>query len=158
MGSTPIRAATYSDKKRCGVCKELKPVSDFNKHNQRTGYLYRCKPCQRTYSSAHYHLNSDRYKARRDARKKMLREMVVQLKARPCADCKKSYPPYVMDFDHRDPSSKLFGMGEATSGGRNIDKILSEIDKCDVICANCHRERTYGSGRERVAKHRRKAG
>ncbi|MDQ3748589.1 MAG: hypothetical protein M3367_06190 [Acidobacteriota bacterium] len=62
------------------------------------------------------------------------------MKNRPCADCEKTYPPYVMDFDHTE--NKLFTIG---AGLHNYHKkVIAEIAKCDVVCANCHRERTFG--------------
>jgi hypothetical protein len=46
-----------------------------------------------------------------------------------------------MDFDHREGEKKLFGLNSVTR--RTIPVILREIQKCDVVCANCHRERTH---------------
>jgi hypothetical protein len=68
--------------------------------------------------------------------------MLNGMKSAPCADCGGAYPPYVMHFDHRDPTTKLFGIG-GSGGTRSIEKILEEIEKCDVVCANCHAERTH---------------
>lgn len=56
-------------------------------------------------------------------------------------DCKKRYPVYVMDFDHRDSTEKLLNISKVHQHG--IQKLLSEIKKCDVVCSNCHRERTH---------------
>ena len=42
-----------------------------------------------------------------------------------------------LDFHHRDPSTKLFAPG---TGTRSMDKLLEEVGKCDVLCANCHRK------------------
>lgn len=68
------------------------------------------------------------------------RELIKRLKAKPCADCGVQYPHYVMDFDHRDPAIKLFTIGPKKTC--QIDRLLAEIAKCDLVCANCHRERT----------------
>lgn len=58
----------------------------------------------------------------------------------PCTDCGVSYPYYVMDFDHlRD---KKFGLNRA-SVPRGWNAIQAEIDKCELVCANCHRQRTH---------------
>jgi hypothetical protein len=57
-------------------------------------------------------------------------------------DCGIKYPSYVMDFDHRDPTTKLFAIGAAYSVAEK--RLRDEISKCDVVCANCHRERTHG--------------
>jgi hypothetical protein len=47
----------------------------------------------------------------------------------------------MMDFDHRDPSTKGFTVSRMV-GRATIEAILAEIAKCDIVCANCHRERT----------------
>ena len=77
---------------------------------------------------------------RRKTRTK-LRTIIESAKNVPCMDCGTQYPSYVMDFHHRDPSTKDFTINQ--SGNRGIAKVKEEIIKCDVICANCHRERTH---------------
>jgi hypothetical protein len=57
-------------------------------------------------------------------------------------DCGSTYPYYVMDFDHRE--NKKFNIGP-NSYSTSFADLKAEIDKCDVVCANCHRERTYGN-------------
>lgn len=69
-----------------------------------------------------------------------LRGMVAARKNRPCVDCGVRYPSYIMDFDHV-RGEKLFALGNI--GGKNLATILAEIGKCEVVCANCHRTRTY---------------
>lgn len=71
------------------------------------------------------------------------RQLIQDLKRVPCMDCGKTYPPYVMDFDHRDPSQKSFNI-TAQAGFHSIGELLEEVEKCDIVCSNCHRERTYG--------------
>jgi Zn finger protein HypA/HybF involved in hydrogenase expression len=48
---------------------------------------------------------------------------------------------YVLDFHHLDPLQKKFNIGEATRFGLN--KIKEELDKCIVLCRNCHSEFHY---------------
>jgi hypothetical protein len=67
---------------------------------------------------------------------------INNLKSRPCVDCKKRYPPWVMDFDHRPGSQKSFTMAHALKDGMSLKRLLEEAKKCDVVCANCHRQRT----------------
>ena len=69
------------------------------------------------------------------------RKIIDTLKAVPCHDCKNSYPTYVMDFDHREPKEKRFDIARCMA--HPIEKILKEIEKCDVVCSNCHRIRTH---------------
>ena len=68
-------------------------------------------------------------------------EFVRQMKNKPCADCGIRYPYYVMDFDHV-RGEKEFGFGRVTQTNIALERIIKEIAKCDVVCANCHRERT----------------
>ena len=69
------------------------------------------------------------------------RLMIQMLKDVPCMDCGVKYPPYVMDFDHRDPDTKVLNISKVHIYGKQ--KLLDEIEKCDVVCSNCHRERTH---------------
>lgn len=71
-----------------------------------------------------------------------IRALVQRAKDKPCADCGKRYPWYVMDLDHV-RGKKEFQIGDAGSYHRPIDVVIAEIEKCDVVCANCHRERTF---------------
>jgi hypothetical protein len=64
-----------------------------------------------------------------------------QMKSRPCADCGIQYPYYVMDFDHRREEIKKCAVSQTER--LSIEAIKKEIAKCDVVCSNCHRERTY---------------
>lgn len=59
-------------------------------------------------------------------------------KSKPCFDCGIQYAPYIMQFDHRDPLTKT-GRVSAT---RTINWLTEEMKKCDIVCANCHAERT----------------
>lgn len=145
------RAATSPATKRCSVCKEQKLLSEFSSRPDRPSTVYRCKPCQRVYAAAHYQLNRAKYTAKRNAQRLRLRTLIRHHKDKPCADCGIKYPHYVMDFDHVDPATKLFDIGVAKSK-MNESVVLAEIAKCDVVCANCHRERTYGAGRRRTSK------
>jgi hypothetical protein len=58
---------------------------------------------------------------------------------RPCYDCGGMFPPEGMDFDHVS-GTKLFSMNSAVS--RSWDEVRLEIDKCQLVCAVCHRTRT----------------
>ena len=72
-------------------------------------------------------------------------------KNRPCVDCKIGYPPYVMDFDHV-RGEKVANISHMARVRTNIQRLQAEIDKCDVVCANCHRERTHQRGLTQTAK------
>jgi hypothetical protein len=56
-----------------------------------------------------------------------------------CTDCKNTFPPYVYDFHHIDPTIKDAGIARIM--GRKWENIVPELNKCVLLCANCHRER-----------------
>jgi len=66
-------------------------------------------------------------------------EWLAPLKAGPCHDCGRRFPPPAMDFDHVS-GIKVAGIAQMAFWGR--EKTLAEIAKCELVCANCHRERT----------------
>lgn len=132
--------------KMCSECKQVKDAFDFAFRNKIKGILQSsCKSCKNSYSSDHYKSNLNYYKNKayhsNKRLKKKLHSIIDELKNVPCMDCQKIYPPYVMDFDHlRD---KCFDIGSAISTQKSLSLILEEITKCEVVCANCHRDRTY---------------
>lgn len=71
-----------------------------------------------------------------------VREEVRKAKDKPCADCGVEYPYYVMDFDHREGEIKQYNVNKMP-GRHGLPAILREIAKCDVVCSNCHRRRTW---------------
>jgi len=63
-----------------------------------------------------------------------------------CMDCKIS-DPRVLEFDHRPEEEKNFDIARSVSGSTRSWKLIEkEIQKCDIVCANCHRIRTMERG------------
>lgn len=90
------------------------------------------------------HRDTARSNAARRAREAQKNAAIRQYKeARACKDCGRKYPHYVMDFDHV-RGEKLFELSKM--GDQTFVKIAAEIAKCDVVCANCHRLRTFSVG------------
>ncbi|HKP06388.1 MAG TPA: hypothetical protein VJU58_03970, partial [Microbacterium sp.] len=83
-----------------------------------------------------------RKKARRRAENRL---MLNDLKNRPCADCGGTFHPACMEFDHRDPTTKVDTVSRIAMS-RGTPAILKEIEKCDLVCANCHRMRSVARG------------
>lgn len=73
---------------------------------------------------------------------KSQREILNELKSGPCMDCGASYPPIVMEFDHRPGEQKKCDVARLAQPGTGLDTLLAEVAKCDLVCANCHRLRT----------------
>lgn len=75
----------------------------------------------------------------RSRRKARLLAWFAEFKAQcRCARCGFDHPA-ALDFHHRDPSSKGFPIAEAVRATQSIARLQAEIQKCDVLCANCHR-------------------
>lgn len=89
-----------------------------------------------------YAANKATVYAKKQRKRVRLRELIREAKDVPCADCGVRYPTYVMDFDHR--ADKTIIVSKLVEFG-SVRKLLNEIAKCDVVCANCHRERTFGA-------------
>lgn len=128
--------------KTCSKCGLSKPPEEF--HNNATkldGLNHSCKICQREYNRQHYNKNKSYYIAKSKRSGNTTKDLIDKLKAQPCIDCGKSYPPYVMDFDH--VSGKKNNNVSSLAKHYSRAKALKEIEKCELVCSNCHRERTH---------------
>jgi hypothetical protein len=103
----------------------------------------KCKPCKRAYGRQHYLENKEAYVAKAsknkfNAKLKNYQQMNEYLASHPCLDCGES-DPLVLEFDH-------VGAKEADIAylvqRRSWKRIMEEIEKCEVRCANCHRKVT----------------
>jgi hypothetical protein len=79
-------------------------------------------------------------KANVERRKRNVEEINKIKLSRGCVDCGYNLHPAALDFDHRPGERKRFGVSYAKQRTMNI--IRKEMEKCDVVCANCHRVRT----------------
>ena len=96
---------------------------------------------QREYNRSYYAANKGKAVARVRDRKRKLTEKVNELKKAPCTDCHKKFPTVCMDFDHIG-DDKILNVSAAIQQGWSFKRILLEIAKCELVCANCHRIRT----------------
>lgn len=67
---------------------------------------------------------------------KKQRDIINEAKADGCIYCGET-ELMCLDFHHRDPEQKEFGISRGVLRGKDL---LKEIAKCDVVCANCHRK------------------
>ena len=75
------------------------------------------------------------------ARLKRKAEWLVEQKSHPCVDCGNTFDPVCMDFHHLDPSTKKYRIASLVNNDQSLKTIQEEIDKCVLVCANCHRLR-----------------
>ncbi len=67
---------------------------------------------------------------------------MIELKSKPCTDCGNTFPTCCMDFDHRPGTVKTYNLGSMFAHHYSRELIETELDKCDLVCSNCHRVRT----------------
>lgn len=90
-----------------------------------------------------YYKNKDKIRLYKRKIRQSKIEYVRKLKEVPCKDCGDEYPHYVMDFDHTIASSKKATVNRLAGERAGWLTLKQEIEKCEVVCANCHRIRTY---------------
>jgi len=80
-----------------------------------------------------------------------IRAYIIDIKSKtPCKDCGKIFHPVAMDFDH------IHGDKKFQIGSSNLSSwkaILNEISKCEIVCSNCHRVRTFVRKLSKEEKH-----
>lgn len=71
---------------------------------------------------------------------------IDRLKSAPCTDCGLTFPPECMDYDHIG-DNKVLSVSKMVRSKHSFEAVFAEIDKCELVCANCHRIRTRGRSR-----------
>jgi hypothetical protein len=130
--------------RKCYRCGQTKPVDDFAWRRKAKGQRDTfCRPCRSAYGREHYEANRQRYidqaaEVKRRLRRERTLYLIEYFRSHPCVDCGE-IDPVVLEFDHlRD---KSFAIGPEISR-KAWKSILEEMEKCEVVCANCHRRRT----------------
>lgn len=129
--------------KKCSKCKKDKELTEFHKNKSRKdGYQHICKECRIIYIHENYIKNKKAYfnrnKKTRNKNKKLIWNIKLNSK---CIKCGENHPA-VLDFHHRNKENKLFEISTGWKKSGRL-KILEEIKKCDILCANCHRKLHY---------------
>ena len=136
--------------RRCGRCQQSLPTTSFARYGN--GHQSYCRVCQREYDSEWYRANRARRKAKVRVDRESHVEWMNSLKEGiPCIDCGRIYPTYVMEWDHLPDSVKSLVLSDARRAAFSKERILAELEKCELLCANCHRERTFGPKRKKAA-------
>ena len=127
--------------KQCSKCLQDLDLNSFSSRGKERLHSA-CKDCCKKYSKSYYPANKSKWAIRnRNQTRKLANLIQVIKKDKACFDCNKTYPYYVMEFDHI-KGVKINSISRMRTCG-SWEKILKEIDKCELVCANCHRERTW---------------
>lgn len=130
----------FPENKICKLCNILLVSKWFIKQDNRLStYCINCTKIMRK----RYNLDKNKIKLSSKSQRNKYYIFIKKLKNTPCFDCNLSYDSFIMEFDHRDPKDKLFAISARKI--INQDILLKEIEKCDIVCANCHRKRTFNN-------------
>jgi predicted HNH restriction endonuclease len=123
--STIIKPSKNSDEQKfCSRCGEIKNRDEFYKRRGKEGDSVYCKSCTTEQTLE---------------RIRLFKQKCVEYKGGKCERC--GYDKYngALDFHHIEPDKKDFTIANIRSYSFD-DKVKKELDKCILICANCHRE------------------
>lgn len=122
--------AVDAKEKECNICKNILPIDNFYRLSKKENskewkyFAVSCKLCVSKQSTE---------------RRKNIKIQALEYKGWSCTKCgliEKDHPE-IYDFHHLDPNEKEFNISK---NALIFDKIKNELDKCVVLCANCHRK------------------
>lgn len=128
--------------KCCSICKTEKPESEFNKNKYRSDGLQTiCRSCSQKRSKKYYKENKEKHKSVIFKRNKSIikrnTEYVNKIKLNGCVYCEEK-EPCCIDFHHI--KGKKYPISRLVKQGYSIETIDKEIEKCILVCSNCHRK------------------
>jgi hypothetical protein len=125
--------------RRCKRCERTLPLDAFNRYKD--GHQWWCRECFKAYFRERGQVHIRQVTAARDLRRERAhRHVLARLDGVVCADCGES-DVLVLEFDHL--AEKTTEVSALVAASTRIDLIDLEIAKCEVVCCNCHRRRTY---------------
>jgi hypothetical protein len=126
--------------KLCTSCRRRKPLTEF--HRGKGGYQVWCKACRKVYDRDYHRRTKP---IRLEQKRRWAEDLYAwyhELKRRPCTDCGQTFHIAAMTFDHLPGTEKI---GEVSNMIRRRQKRAAqlEVEKCELVCANCHAVRSY---------------
>lgn len=107
------------------------------------------KAYAKKWNAKFYRNNAAAVYARVKARRAHMRDWLDDIRSQlVCSKCGEKHPG-CLDFHHPDKKTKDFNVGNVRAWGWGKEKMLLEIGKCVVLCANCHRKMHYEERRKK---------
>ena len=124
LNKKPITTPPADGYKMCSSCHELKPLNEFSSHpSSKDKHHSKCRECFNRMN-----------KEKRTSNIRHLTEMF----GGKCSRCGYDKCIGALSFHHKDPSTKEYQISDISD--RNIENIMNEANKCELLCENCHRE------------------
>ena len=128
----------------CKKCDSHKPQTTEYWHKRKSrkdGWEFYCKECIKKTTLANYNKNKEKWNKTTRKNKKLQRQRINEYKnSLNCLKCGESRN-WLLDFHHKDPNQKDFQISQGERYG--WEKVKREIEKCIVLCSNCHRDFHY---------------
>lgn len=132
--------SVFRQMKRCSQCDLEKPFSEFAfKNKSKETRASECKVCHRVARNKLYAGSPLPDQTRVRQRKVEIKQWVDDVRRQGKCQCGESHPG-CLDFHHTDPLSKEISISKMAEQGWGRDRILKELEKCQVLCSNCHRK------------------
>jgi hypothetical protein len=119
----------------------MRSTDDF--HRRGRGWQSWCKDCRREYDAMYHQRTRLIRKAQKRRYQAAIAEWSRELKNQPCTDCGGVFHYAAMEWDHRPGEEKVAEVSLLVLKSGSRRRILEEIAKCDLVCANCHAVRTF---------------
>lgn len=118
---------TLDGKRQCLTCMEFKDLEEFSPTNKRGNLNSYCKSCAAR---------------KRKTTTQKFKEQCAEYKGGKCEKCGYNKCIAALEFHHRDPREKEFQV--SYKNHKRFDEVIkAELDKCDCLCSNCHKETHY---------------
>ena len=133
--------------KICSRCGKQKGLAEFafcrSKGRSPNHRRADCKECHRVLKRKHYSEKREQYQRTQQRRNKRVRKWMDEYKrSHPCEECGESHIA-TLTFHHKDPTQKEFNLSISYVRKVGSEKLLKEIEKCRVLCFNCHAKLHY---------------
>lgn len=136
--------------KTCSRCKVDKPDSEFAFKNKAKGTrASECKGCHRQIRNKLYAQSPLPDQTRVRQRRREIQRWMDEYRATKQCPCGESHPG-CLDFHHLDPTAKDISVSHVARRGWSRERILKELEKCQILCSNCHRKLHWEQRRKRA--------
>lgn len=118
------KAKNFEEERVCPICRETLSRSNFYSRRGVPGASVYCKACTSSQTIQ---------------RQRAFKKLCIEYKGGECESCGYSKYDGALEFHHKDPSKKDFTISKSRLKIFD-DKVKNELDKCALLCSNCHKE------------------